>query len=297
MNNNNDKNIIATYSAASETELLASLFESCKGQGRNSVKALLKHKQIFVNGKNILRHDYLLKPGDVVSIRKASVRHHGNSGCILPILFEDEYLIAVEKPSGMLSVGTETQKENTVYSHLNAYIKVKQHGERIFLLHRLDRDTSGVILFAKNKEIQQAMQDAWDTVISERLYFAVVEGRVEKDQDKIVSYLTEDKNYHVFSSPFDNGGQRSVTHYRVLRRGGSRTLLELALETGKKNQIRVHLESIGHSISGDLKYGGRRIKMGRLALHAGTIAFTHPVTGEHIRIESPMPESFTNLCG
>lgn len=292
MNHNNDKNIIATYTVVFEAELLAFLFESCKGQGRNSVKALLKHKQIFVNGKNISRHDYLLHPGDTVDIKKSSAVTRYD-GCVLPVLFEDEFLIAVDKPSGMLSVGTETQKENTAYSHLNAYIKKQNPGGRIFLLHRLDRDTSGVILFAKDPDVQKTMQDTWNTVISERLYFAVVEGVVEKDQDSIISYLTEDKNHHVFSSPVDNGGQRAVTLYRVLKRGGNRTLLELGLETGRKNQIRVHLQSIGHSVSGDVKYGGHKNKIGRLSLHAGTIAFKHPVTGETVRIESTIPDSFS----
>jgi 23S rRNA pseudouridine1911/1915/1917 synthase len=290
-----DKNNAAVFRVASETELLAFLLASNEGQGRNSVKALLAHKQVYVNGKNVSRHDHRLFPGDEVSIQKASVGKIRET-CALKILYEDEYLIAVDKPSGMLSVGTETQKENTAYSHVNAYIKRTDRGGRIFLLHRLDRDTSGVILFAKDREIQQSMQNAWDRVITERLYHAVVDGVVVKDSGTIVSYLTEDANFNVHSSPVDNGGKRAVTLYRVLKRGMEFSLLELSLETGRKNQIRVHLQSIGHSVSGDMKYGGRKNRIGRLALHAATISFVHPVTGETVRVESPAPAEFGKMC-
>jgi len=162
-------------------------------------------------------------------------------------------------------------------------------------LHRLDRDTSGVMMFAKSEKIQQLLQNAWKEAVLERSYIAVVEGLVTKEEGTITSWLTESKAFIMYSSRTPNGGQKAVTHYQVLKKNKNYSLLEVKLETGRKNQIRVHMKDIGHSIIGDKKYGATKHPIGRLGLHARVLAFTHPVTGEEVRYETDIPKVFLSL--
>ena len=213
----------------------------------------------------------------------------------LRILFEDPYLIVIEKEAGMLSIATAKEKLLTTYSILSGHVKRENPNNRIFVVHRLDRDTSGIMMFAKSEEVQSAMQRAWQDAVIERTYVAVVEGVVENNEGAIRSYLKENKALVMYSTNVPGEGDEAITHYKVLRRGDEITLVELKLETGRKNQIRVHMKDLGHPVVGDKKYGAKTNLIGRTCLHARVLAFIHPVTGSEDRYETPVPGRFMSV--
>jgi 23S rRNA pseudouridine1911/1915/1917 synthase len=213
----------------------------------------------------------------------------------MKLLYEDEHLIVIEKSSGLLAVATEKESGETAFGILKDHVKKYNHHAQLHVVHRLDRDTSGVMMFAKGKEIQQKLQDHWDEVVTKRVYYAVVEGRVEEREGEIVSCLKENRSLKMYSSRIPGDGQKAVTRYRVLKRNTRYCLLEVALSTGRKNQIRVHLKDIGHSIAGDKKYGAATDPLRRLALHAAILEFIHPVTGACMHFETPVPAMFDRL--
>ena len=215
----------------------------------------------------------------------------------LVILHEDRDILVVDKPPGLLTVGTDTDKSHTAYFILTDYVR-KGSGKsrnRIFIVHRLDRDTSGVLLFAKTAEAKHYLQEHWND--TRKKYLAVTHGRCEKQADTITSYLAENKARMVYSTRDRTKGRLSHTAYRVLKQTPDFALLEVDLLTGRKNQIRVHLADIGHPVVGDEKYGRTDRAHRRLALHARSISFTHPYTGEPLTIETPVPAYFTQLVG
>ena len=282
-----------TYLEVNEkTELMKFLIAHLIGKGRNSIKSLLARGQVSLNNSVITKFDYPLEKGQQVVINwtKDESQLEG-----LKILFEDPYLIVIDKEAGLLSVSSDKEKEITAYSILNEHIKKKDIRKRIFVVHRLDRDTSGVMMFAKSKEIQQSLQNAWQDVVVERSYVVVVEGRVKKEQDTISSWLKQSKALIMYSSHIPEDGQKAITHYRVIKRNTNYSLLEVHLETGRKNQIRVHMHDIGHNIIGDKKYGATKNPLKRLGLHARVLAFKHPVTGEQKRFETLTPKEFLSL--
>jgi 23S rRNA pseudouridine1911/1915/1917 synthase len=207
-------------------------------------------------------------------------------------LHEDNDLIVIEKEPGLLSIASEDEKHLTAYRQLTDYVRNVNPKNRIFVVHRLDRDTSGVMVFAKNKEAQQTLQNSWQESVRERAYIALVEGAVKKD-GTVTSWLTENKMFMVYSSPKPNDGKKAITHYKVLQSNRNFSLLQVNLDTGRKNQIRVHMSDIGHPVVGDKKYGSRNNAIGRLGLHANAIELKHPTTGESMRFESKTPASFT----
>ena len=215
---------------------------------------------------------------------------------LLKIVYEDAYIIVVEKMQGLLSVNTERQKERTAYTILNEYVQRSGRQFRVFIVHRLDRDTSGLMMFAKDEKTQRTLRDNWHEIVTDRRYVAVVEGSMEKDYDTVVSWLT-DKTLYVSSSEYDDGGSKSITHYKTIKRANGYSLLELDLETGRKNQIRVHMQDLGHPIIGDGRYGREDAPnpIGRLALHAFKLCFYHPVTGDLMEFETPYPAEFKKL--
>ena len=216
----------------------------------------------------------------------------------LELVYEDDFILVVNKPSGMLTISTGRKEEQTAYRILTDYVRSRSGGRRgsqprVFIVHRLDRDTSGLLVLANNEEVKYALQDSWNDSVLERKYVALVEGTPSKAQGTVTSWLTEDPStMKVFSSPFDNGGRKAVTHYRVRSSSGAYSLIEFELETGRKNQIRVHACVLGHPVAGDRKYGARTNPVGRLALHASTLVFRHPVTGKVFSFKSPAPNSF-----
>jgi len=209
------------------------------------------------------------------------------------IIYEDKEIIVIDKPAGMLSVSTDKQDENTAYRLVNDYLRNKRG--RVWIVHRLDRETSGVMLFAKSEQIKLKLQDNWDNMAIKRGYIAVVEGRVKVPEKVITSWLKQTKSLLVYSSNREGDGKLAITNYKVLQTAKNYSLLELTLETGRKNQIRVHMKDIGHPVTGDKKYGAVKNPLHRLGLHASVLTVKHPATGEEIKFESPLPEAFTKL--
>ena len=274
-----------------QTELLKYLYEVLSSRSRNSVKGILNRGQVLVNGKVSTQFNDLLNPGDKVQIH-ARVATDEVKMTGVTILHEDNDLIVIEKEPGLLSIASEDEKHLTAYRQLTDYVRSVNPKNRIFVVHRLDRDTSGVMVFAKNKEAQQTLQNSWQESVHERAYIALVEGAVKKD-GTVTSWLTENKTFMVYSSPRPNDGKKAITHYKVLQSNRNFSLLQVNLDTGRKNQIRVHMQDIGHPVVGDKKYGSRNNAIGRLGLHANAIELKHPTTGESMRFESKTPASFT----
>ena len=276
-------------------QLMTFLLAKMGGMSRSSVKSLLAHRQVMVNNKISTQFNLELQPNDLIEVNSG----RGNIELNHPklrIIFEDAYLIIVEKKEGLLTVSTGNADETTAFSILKNYVKKSSPDNRIYVVHRLDRETSGVIMFAKNRDVQLTLQENWHRIITRRIYVALVEGKVEKEEDTIVTWLSEnEKSLKIHSSDTDNGGQQAITHYRCVKSNDDYSLLEIELETGRKNQIRVHMQGIGHPIVGDKKYGGNISPINRLGLHARLLAFYHPVTTEEISFETQVPRNFLNL--
>lgn len=268
------------------------LLQTLSKQSRNSVKSILTRGQVTVDGRGITRHDHPLKPGQVVGIlsNREAIKKTALSG--IEILHEDEDIIVINKEAGVLSVAAKDPTEMTAYRQLTQYVREEDRNNRIFVVHRLDRDTSGVMLYAKTEAAKETLQQNWQDAVEERIYTALVEGVVPQEEGTITSWLTESKTTKVFSNPTDNGGKKAVTHYKKIQGNADYTLLEVQLETGRKNQIRVHMEELGHPIAGDRKYGARTNPLKRLGLHATTLALVHPRTGKLVRFTASVPKVF-----
>lgn len=284
-----------TFTIDKAGSLLEYLTAALPQKSRNLLKAVLRDGQVRVNGKVVTRFDFPLNPRQRLEVQwePAAPRQplHG-----LEIVFEDRDLIVVNKPAGLLTVATDKEKRRTAYAILSNYVKAEDPDNKIFIVHRLDRETSGLLLFARNETIKHRIQETWEQTIIQRTYVAVVEGEVTPEEGTITSWLAESKALKVYSSQNPQHGQKSITHYRKLRGSEHYSLLQLNLETGRKHQIRVHLQDIGHPVVGDAKYGSKEKKpIGRLALHAQVLAFTHPKTGELCRFETPVPPRFMKL--
>ena len=274
-----------------DAPLMEFLEKKLNGYSRNTIKSLIKHRQLLLDGHVVLsRHDYPLKKGSVVDVlSSAQSVASGLNHPKLSIVYEDEHIIVVEKKEGLLSVKSPNTTEESATHLLNQYLRPQGRDHYIYVVHRLDRETSGVMMFAKSKEVQQQLRDNWKNYVTERSYVAIADGVFEEKNGRIESYLTEDVKKVMHSSPVDNGGQLAITNYKVLQSDGKSSLVRLNLETGRKNQIRVQLQSIGHPITGDVKYGGKKGRYGRMCLHAETLRFKHPVTGKPMAFCVPVP--------
>ncbi|MDO4180561.1 MAG: RluA family pseudouridine synthase [Bacteroidales bacterium] len=282
------------YNVNQPAELMEFLMQKMAGISRNKVKALLTNRAVLVDNTITTQYNFPLKPGMKVQIsRSKNNREFKNP--MLKLVYEDAYLIVVEKKEGLLSVSTDHQKERTAQHILNDYVKRSHRNNRIFVVHRLDRETSGLMMYAKDEMTQHTLRDNWHDIVTDRRYVAIVSGDMERDFGTVESWLTDRKLY-VSSSPVDDGqGKYSVTHYKTIKRANGYSLLELDLETGRKNQIRVHMSDLGHPVVGDERYGSDSNPLGRLALHAFKLCFHHPVTGELMEFETPYPATFKNL--
>jgi len=248
---------------------------------RKKVKNLLTNKCILVNDKIVTRHDYLLKKGDLVFVNKYKDE-------LLEVIYEDKNIIVVNKKSNLLTISNE-KKEVNLYSLLSEYVKRNNKKNKIFVVHRLDKDTSGVVLFARNEKIKKILQDNWDSLVYKREYVAVVEGET-KEEETLIHYLKENQNHYVYVS---KDGKKSITHYKKIKSNGKYTLLDILIETGRKNQIRVQLKEIDHPIIGDNKYGG--IKKDRLYLHAYKLELIDPITKKQMSFIAPIPDNFNDF--
>ena len=283
-----------SFEVQDENTLMPFLLQVLHDQSRTAVKSFLAHKLVQVNNRVTTQFDTPLKPGDTVSVgmnKSAAPFHHP----MLNLLYEDEHLLVVEKASGLLSMGTERDKTKTAYYILNNYLRNKDPRNHIFILHRLDRETSGIMMFAKSKGIQEQLQHNWHNIVLERKYVAVVEGVMEQPEGMVRSYLTENAAFQVYSTDNPDEGQLAITRYKVLGGNSRFSLVELDLETGRKNQIRVHMHDLGHSIIGDRKYGAHGSPLGRVALHAVKLRFAHPVTRREMNFETPIPARFLSI--
>jgi 23S rRNA pseudouridine1911/1915/1917 synthase len=275
-------------------ELLKFLLLKMAQRSRKTVKSLLSNKQITVDGKLVTQFNHPLNIGQEVSVNTLrSVETEKLNG--LKILFEDSSIIIVEKKEGILSVATKKEKENTAYVILSEHLKKESLKSKVFVIHRLDRDTSGVMMYAKNQEVQKILQKNWNESVIERIYIALVEGSVKQKEGTITSWLKENKNLLMYSSDKEGDGQKAITKYKVIKTGKDYSLLQVQLETGRKNQIRVHMKDIGHTIVGDEKYGSKQNPIKRLGLHAYILSFKHPVTGETLSFTSKIPAEFNKL--
>lgn len=265
---------------------------------RNDIKRWLKFGHIEVNGVVSTGFDTPINPQDWVEInftRPFVVFRNPR----MQMVYEDSDIIVVNKGYGLLSVGTGNQKkEETAYNILKNYVKDVDPGQKVFVVHRLDRATSGLMMFAKTPEAQEAMQHNWNNMVLQRRYVAVLEGNIKEDEGEIRSYLGETSKYEVYSSPEPGEGLKpALTRYKVLARGNGYTLAEFSLDTGRKNQIRVHAKELGHPIVGDRKYGAKASPINRLALHARSLRFAHPITRKDMNFETPIPQRFLRLVG
>lgn len=282
-----------TYRVTESSELMDFLMKKMAGISRTRIKALLTNRVISVDNTIQTLYNYPLQPGMCVQISREKHKHEFRHP-MLKILYEDAYIIVVEKKEGLLSVATEHQKERTAQHILNEYVKRIHKRSRIYVVHRLDRETSGIMMYAKDEKTQHTLRDNWHDLVRDRRYVAIVTGDMEQDEGTVRSWLTDRKLY-VSSSPVDDGGKYAVTHYHTIKRANGFSLLELQLETGRKNQIRVHMQSLGHPLIGDERYGCELNPLGRLALHAFKLCFYHPVTHEWMEFETPYPTPFKAL--
>ena len=286
---------LLTFKVVEPAQLIAFIMEKMHGVSRNRAKALISNRVVLVNNAITTHPLAELKPGDVVQLDRS--KHKKSFHCKeLDIVFEDPYLFIIDKHPGLLSMSNNSRQQ-TVQTVLNRYLEKGGGRNTSHLVHRLDRDTSGLMVHAKDVQTQQSLINSWQQLVTDRRYLALVKGEFQQTRGRIQSWLTEDKKFVTHSSPVDNGGKYAVTHYNVLASSNGYSLVECELETGRKNQIRVHMADLGHPVVGDRKYGSDEDPMRRLGLHAYMLCFTHPVTGKHLRFETPVPFCFEKLLG
>ena len=281
------------YTVEEEAPLLEWLLGHL-GQTRSKVKATLQGRGIKVDGKTVSQFDFMLQPGMKVAVSNTKRNQQGFKSRYVKIVYEDRWLIVVEKAAGILSMAAGHSTLN-VKSVLDDYFKKSRQKCRAHVVHRLDRDTSGLMVYAKDMETEQILEHNWHDIVYDRRYVAVVSGEMEQDEGTISNWLKDNKAYITYSSPTDNGGKLAITHFHVLDRTTELSLVEYKLETGRKNQIRVHSADMGHPVCGDTKYGDGNDPLHRLCLHAWLLCFTHPVTGQPMEFETPIPVAFRKL--
>ena len=288
--------VIEKYQVTEPMPLLEFLLSVMPQRKRTSIKSLLAHNQIAVNGMPQKQFDTRLKPGDEVKAnlsREFKLFYHRR----LKLVYEDEDIIVVNKGYGLLSMGNDKVKEGTAYTILRDYLKWQDPRNKLFIVHRLDRDTSGLMVFAKSIEAKENLQHNWNNMVLSRKYLAVVEGRPDPAEGTVRSYLAENSRYEVYSTDNPAEGQLAITRYRTLKSRNGYSLMEVELDTGRKNQIRVHMKDLGHPITGDRRYGAGSSPIHRMALHAQTLRFVHPITRKDMNFTTPIPISFSKIVG
>ena len=265
-----------------EQELLTFLYDKITDYNKKQIKNFLVHESIYVNDKIITKYNYLLKTNQVVKVNIY------NKSKNIDIVYEDNDIIVVDKEEGILSVSNEKTSETTMYNLVSDYVKSKSKRNKIFVIHRLDKETSGLLMFAKNEKIKYLYQDNWDDLVIKREYLAIVNGKT-KNSGTIKSYLTENKNHYVYSS---NTGKLAITHYKKIKETNNYTYLSVVIDTGRKNQIRVHMKDLGNPIVGDTKYGKKDNKFKRLCLHAYKLVIINPINKKEMEFKSNIPKEF-----
>ncbi len=289
---NNRQDAYTNYTVRGEATLLDWLLSNLK-ESKSKVKATLKNSGIKVNGKFRTQFDYPLHNGDRVSVSKSKKNNTFHSK-FLKLVYEDQYLVVIEKNVGILSMaaGHSTLNVKTV---LDDYFRRTRQHCTAHVVHRLDRDTSGLMIYAKDIQTEQILEHDWHNIVYDRRYVAVVSGEMEDDEGTVANWLKDNRAYITYSSPVDNGGKYAVTHFHVLDRTATLSLVEYRLETGRKNQIRVHSADMGHPVCGDVKYGNGDNPIGRLCLHAYILCFYHPINHKRMEFETEIPADFRKL--
>lgn len=293
---NNHKNALkfVDYPVREAMELMPFL-QKYVGGSRTKIKQILSQRMVYVDKRITTQFNEPLKPGQLVQIANRKQIHDFRNRFV-KIVYEDAFILVVEKASGILTNAQPgASRTQTVKDILDEYVKRKNRAFSVHTVHRLDLGTSGLLLFAKRRDIQQIFTDNWKDIVTDRRYVAVCEGNMEQNSGVVTSWLNENKMFVVYSSAQDNGGKRAVTNYRTLKRKNGYSLVELKLDTGRKNQIRVHMQDLKHPIAGDYKYGAQTDPAGRICLHAFRLEFSHPITGERLKFETAYPKEFTEI--
>ena len=295
MRNEKKKTIYTAEFTVNNTQpLLEFLLSHLKNQSRNNIKTMLKNRCVLVDGVPTTQFDYMLIQKQKVQITKEPNKLVKTSSTSLDIIYEDDEFIVINKPAGLLSIATDKERENTAYHQLVNYVRSKNSHNQVFVVHRLDKETSGVLMIAKNIEIRDRLQKVWNEIVTKRGYYALVKGQMPKKSDTLVNYLCETSTHLVY---IDRGkeGKKAITNYRVMKENKDYSLLDVSIETGRKNQIRVQLANINHPVIGDDKYGDGSNPLKRLGLHDYCLEFIHPVTKKKMHFEAKMPNNFEKL--
>lgn len=273
------------YIVTKEDELLRFLLDNVE-LSHKKIKSLLKYQNILLNGKVVTKYNELLKKNDIVEIKEFQTKKHPKE---LDIIYEDKDIIVVNKPAGLLTISTFKEKEKTLYHLVREYVKKVNKQNQIFVIHRLDRDTSGIVMFAKNEKIKNLYQNHWNDIVRTRKYQAIVEGILENKSGTLKSYLEENEEGYVYPS---KNGKLAITNYIVKKESKYYSLLDIDIKTGRKNQIRVQLKEIGHPIVGDKKYGNKK---DRMYLCAYELSLQNPVTKKIDTYKVNVPRKFKEL--
>lgn len=274
-----------------EPMILIDFLTDVLDKSHKKAKTLLTKGAIYVNGKNVTKYNYPLLPGYTVEIKEFNKNDIDSR---IEIIYEDKDIIVVNKPAFMLTISTEREKEKTLYHLVSDYVKVKNKNARIFVIHRLDRETSGLIVFAKNEMIKNMYQNNWSDLAIYRGYVAVVEGKPEIKSKKIINYLVEKDNLKVYATS-PNIGKKAVTNYKTIKSNKKYSLLDINLETGRKNQIRVAMSEIKTPIVGDKKYGSKQDPVKRLCLHSHKLVLINPINKNKMEFKTEMPDFIKKL--
>ncbi len=285
---------ILTFTVPANVPLMEFLIAAMPDRKRTSIKELLKYGQVMAEGQVVTQFNHPLLEGDEVKVNltRPFVVFYNRR---VQLVYEDDDIIVINKGYGLLSVGTDKIKEGTAYSIVREYLKTKDPRNMLFIVHRLDQHTSGLMLMAKNAETKERLQHNWNNMVRRRQYVCVVEGKLDPADGEVRSYLAENSQHLVYSTENPADGKIALTRYKTIKSANGYTLAEVELETGRKNQIRVHMHDLGHSIAGDRRYGARTSPIHRLALHARTISFIHPTTGKLLEFSTPVPQGFLSM--
>ena len=301
-NSHRNENASKDYIVKSQTILLDFLLTTLKGQSRNNIKNLLTRKHILVNGSVVSQYNYELFNKDIVSICKNPCSNNPvnrvskrTDNINLDIIYEDANIIVINKPAGLLTIASDNEKVDTAYRMVLDYVKKGGSRNRVFVTHRIDKETSGVLMFCKSEKLKNELQDNWNDIVTKRGYYALVEGKIEKKEDTIVNYLLETSTNIMFVSNDRKHGKKAVTHYKLVKSNTKYSLLDVNIDSGRKNQIRVALSNIGHPIVGDDKYGNKNSPIKRLGLHAYELDIR--INNKDYKFVAKVPPSFSGVFG